>query len=797
MKQTQTMFYRILLLLMLLLMMNLAVLPAQAQQPTQIVLDIPSGTIVVGDEFDVVVRVSTDAAQEVDSAEAHIDFDPSILEVLSVTPGTALNQDVSGPNFNNTSNPGTIDYAGGNIPALHGPNPDGSFTLMTIRFRAVGEGISPLDFIELPAVFRDTRAFLAGVDLTGRADNPDGSVTVGAANSAPEIDAISDQTNTVGDVVSLFASASDADGDTLSFSATGLPDGLSINSSTGEISGTVTTANIFNVTVSVSDGDLSDSTSFVWTVNEPPNNAPEIDAISDQTNTVGDVVSLQVQATDADGDELVYSVTGLPAGLTIDALSGEISGTIGEAGIFSVTVSVGDGVNPLVSVSFTWTVDEEPTPSPTTPAPTTPAPTTPAPTTPAPTTPAPNEPPTIDPIDDQSDTVGDNASLQVMANDPEGEPLRYEADGLPTGLSIGVADGLISGTFGEAGIFNVTITVIDSEGQGASTSFVWTVEEEVTETPSPTTPAPTTPAPTTPAPTTPAPTTPAPLPSYSLGSCYDDETDTFTLFVVNGDVAGYLGYDVYTEQGIQNLGYFEANEEGEIEGVALQNGDPDTLRKFVRLSESDEWRQRGGTHVLNPENANLCEDEPTETPSPTTPAPTTPAPTTPAPTTPAPTTPAPTTPAPTTPAPTTPAPTTPAPTTPAPTTPAPTTPAPTTPAPTTPAPTTPAPGVEVNPLSVCWVEDQNGATTVWRVTNPNTVTLQPGSQAKAVFSWVTYDADGIEIQNAEKWDQIGQTRINTNLSNQIVVTWYVFDNGLSAPLGSVEAYATEEYRCAD
>jgi hypothetical protein len=93
------------------------------------------------------------------------------------------------------------------------------------------------------------------------------------------------------------------------------------------------------------------------------------------------------------------------------------------------------------------------------------------------------------------------------------------------------------------------------------------------------------------------------------------------------------------------------------------------------------------------------------------------------------------------------------------------------------------------------VEDQNGATTVWRVTNPNTVTLKSGSQAKAVFGWVTYDVDGVEIQSAERWDQIGQTRINTNLSNQIVVTWYIFDNGLSEALGSVEAYATEDDRC--
>jgi Putative Ig domain len=77
------------------------------------------------------------------------------------------------------------------------------------------------------------------------------------------------QSTTVGASVSLQIQASDsASGQTLTYSATGLPAGLSINSSTGLISGTPTTAGTSNVTVSAKDSTgASGSASFTWTVN--------------------------------------------------------------------------------------------------------------------------------------------------------------------------------------------------------------------------------------------------------------------------------------------------------------------------------------------------------------------------------------------------------------------------------------------------------------------------------------------------------------------------------------------------
>jgi subtilase family serine protease len=75
------------------------------------------------------------------------------------------------------------------------------------------------------------------------------------------------QTGTVGTAVSLQISASDsASGQTLSYSATGLPAGLSISSS-GLISGTPTTAGTSSVTVTATDTTgASGSATFSWTI---------------------------------------------------------------------------------------------------------------------------------------------------------------------------------------------------------------------------------------------------------------------------------------------------------------------------------------------------------------------------------------------------------------------------------------------------------------------------------------------------------------------------------------------------
>ncbi|PSL51953.1 subtilisin family serine protease [Saccharothrix carnea] len=73
-----------------------------------------------------------------------------------------------------------------------------------------------------------------------------------------------------GQVASLAIQAWDGNDDTLTYSATGLPWGLTIAPATGVISGTPTASGTYTVTVSASDGAGSPSqTTFTWTVSNP------------------------------------------------------------------------------------------------------------------------------------------------------------------------------------------------------------------------------------------------------------------------------------------------------------------------------------------------------------------------------------------------------------------------------------------------------------------------------------------------------------------------------------------------
>ena len=133
--------------------------------------------------------------------------------------------------------------------------PTGSFQIANVPVTVTGVGF--FDFLH-----GQTGVAPNGIELHAVLDvqfgSGTGSVTV--TNPGP-------QTGTVGTAASLQIHATDTAGGALSYSATGLPAGLSISKTTGLISGTLTTAATSNVTVKATDSTgPSGSAKFSWVI---------------------------------------------------------------------------------------------------------------------------------------------------------------------------------------------------------------------------------------------------------------------------------------------------------------------------------------------------------------------------------------------------------------------------------------------------------------------------------------------------------------------------------------------------
>ncbi len=94
------------------------------------------------------------------------------------------------------------------------------------------------------------------------------TISVGDVNHPPQINSDPVTSATKDEPYSYDVDATDSDGDTLTYSLTTKPSGMTINSSTGLITWTPTTSGYYNVTVKVSDGELNDTQSFTITVEE-------------------------------------------------------------------------------------------------------------------------------------------------------------------------------------------------------------------------------------------------------------------------------------------------------------------------------------------------------------------------------------------------------------------------------------------------------------------------------------------------------------------------------------------------
>ncbi|HEX3892200.1 MAG TPA: Ig domain-containing protein [Terracidiphilus sp.] len=230
------------------------------------------------------------------------------------------------------------------------------------------------------------------------------------------------------------------------FSATGLPSGLTMSSS-GAISGTPAQSAVgtASVTVTVTDAgqpQQSASAAMSLAVSAATQNTLAIATTSLPDGTIGATYNATIDVTGG-SSPFVFSATGLPSGLSIDTVTGILSGTPqGPAATSSVSITVTDRKKATASATLNLTIQAAQAGS-----------------VAITTTSLPGA------------TVGASYSGVVQATGGT-TPYTFNATGLPSGFTINPVSGTITGTAtqSEVGTASITVTVTDATQPTADTA---------------------------------------------------------------------------------------------------------------------------------------------------------------------------------------------------------------------------------------------------------------------------------------------------------------------------------------
>ncbi len=228
-----------------------------------------------------------------------------------------------------------------------------------------------------------------------------------------------------------------------------LPQGLSINSSTGLISGEPEVAGEFIVELQASNEAGTGDPAVIIIFVLPGANMPRVTSAPYAKGKVGDEFSYQILASE---DDVTFGVDGnLPRGLDFDPTTGIIGGTPVEPSLVSVYLTATNDAG--TSLPQPLTIKIEPS----------------------------LEAPVIVSSLRVRGMVGEDFEYQIDAtNMPDERPLppsaEFDAIGLPSGLGVNNATGIISGTPEEAGIFVVTLAASNASGDGQSKFLLMSID---------------------------------------------------------------------------------------------------------------------------------------------------------------------------------------------------------------------------------------------------------------------------------------------------------------------------------
>ena len=274
------------------------------------------------------IMVEDLTGKDVLAYEFTVTYDKSVVEITGYDAVGTLSEDMS--IVANTTVPGQIKVAAAGTTALVG-----SGTLLNLKVKYVGSGRTDLTWEKF--------MFNEG---TPSANTINGSVS---GNLPPVfVKVMPDTTISEGQALSYTYTATDADGDTLTFSLVNPPVGAKINSTSGVFSWTPSyeQSGTYNIVAVVTDGIAKDTSTTAVVVVSDVNRAPVfVKVMPDTTISEGQALSYTYTATDADGDTLTFSLVNPPVGAKINSTSGVFSWTPSkQIGTYQIIISLTDGI---------------------------------------------------------------------------------------------------------------------------------------------------------------------------------------------------------------------------------------------------------------------------------------------------------------------------------------------------------------------------------------------------------------------------------------------------------------------
>ncbi|MBE9088610.1 DUF4114 domain-containing protein [Microcystis aeruginosa LEGE 11464] len=278
-------------------------------------------------------------------------------------------------------------------------------------------------------------------------------VSAVSANNAPEFTTNPELEIIVGNDYSYDANAVDADNDTLFYSLSLAPDGLTIDNNTGVLSWQSPTIGSYNISISVEDGKGGRDTQtynlgvVTNVIDSQPNRPPVFVSNPVVSGNLNNEYRYDADATDADNDNLTYSVINAPNGLVINQNTGVVTFTPTVSGATEITLQVNDGKGGIATQVYTLLVLEEETD---------------------------NYAPVIisEPILKAS--TSQNYVYDVNAIDPDEDNLTYSLVDAPQGMSIDNLTGeILWNTAGKTvGNYDISVKVTDNRGGVDTQEFV-------------------------------------------------------------------------------------------------------------------------------------------------------------------------------------------------------------------------------------------------------------------------------------------------------------------------------------